>query len=79
MSFPGAGTMFFLTPLAVQESRRLCAAAAAGDAGAGGRTIVVQDAVRPYLTGADATNCRDFHKVFHSLCGSVPEQPIQRR
>jgi len=35
------------------------------------RTIVVQDALRPYLTGAGATNCLDFHKVFHSLCGSI--------
>jgi hypothetical protein len=77
MSF--TGRLFFPTSLVVRESRRRCAAAAAGDAGAAGRTIVVQDAVRPYLTGADATNCRDFHKVFHSLCGSVPEQPIQRR
>jgi hypothetical protein len=35
------------------------------------RTIVVQDAVRPHLTGDDAINCRDFHKVFHNLCGSI--------
>ena len=36
-------------------------------AGCAARTIVVQDAMRPYLVGDGATNCRDFHKVFHSL------------
>jgi hypothetical protein len=45
----------------------------------GARTIVVQDGMSPYLTGASTTSCRDFHKVFHSFCGSIPEQPIQRR
>jgi hypothetical protein len=43
------------------------------------RTIVVQDALRPYLASDGAIDCRDFHIVFHSLCGSIPEPTIQRR
>jgi hypothetical protein len=66
MSSAGEGSMF-------------SAARSFATVGGAARTIVVQDAVRPYLAGAGTTNSRDFHKVFHSLCGRIPEQTFQRR
>jgi hypothetical protein len=84
MSFTGAGARFFCDRSLFARSGALCSdCSTAGKAtltlARAPRTIVVQDAVRPYLTGACATNRRDFHKVFHNFCGSIPEQPIQRR
>jgi hypothetical protein len=75
MSFTGMGSMFFSAVRRPFSSRRRRASIARGCSEESqarvARTILVQDAVRPYLAGAEATKRRDFHKLFHSLCGSI--------